>query len=70
MPRFEYSGRDRAGTRVTGALEAGSLDAAVGQLFEQGVTPLEVTERERGQEPGGIRHRLGLDRPLVEQYAD
>jgi MSHA biogenesis protein MshG len=63
VPRFEYSGRDRSGGRVSGAVEAGSLDAAVSQLFEQGVTPLEVNEREARARGGGIRHQLGLDQP-------
>jgi len=62
MPRFEYSGRDRSGARVNGAVEAGSLDAAVGQLFEQGVTPVEVNERASDTRPG-LRRQLGMDDP-------
>lgn len=67
MASFDYTGRDGDGTRVTGALEAASLDAAVAQLFDRGVTPLEVREgAERGRGSDGIRHRLGLDRPRRE----
>ncbi|MEX1081883.1 MAG: type II secretion system F family protein [Halofilum sp. (in: g-proteobacteria)] len=63
MPRFEYSGRDSAGALVTGAIDARSLDAAVGMLFERGVTPLDVNERaEKGTRPG-LRQLLGRDRP-------
>lgn len=64
MPRFEYTGRDPAGARVTGALDAGSLDAAVDQLFEQGITPLDVSER--AVATAGLRRRLRLDRPRRE----
>ena len=64
MPRFEYTGRDPAGARVTGALDAGSLDAAVDQLFAQGITPLDVSER--AVATAGLRRRLRLDRPRRE----
>ena len=63
MPRFEYSGRDRGGARVNGAVEAGSLDAAVGQLFDQGVTPVEINETADAGARPGLRRQLGLDRP-------
>ncbi len=67
MPRFEYSGRDRGGARVTGAIEANTLDAAVGQLFEQGITPLDVNERaEQGAGPD-LKRRLGIGRPKREE---
>lgn len=62
MPHYRYTGRDEGGARVAGAVEANSLDGAVGQLFERGVTPIEITEQaDRGG--GDLRHRLGLDRP-------
>jgi len=66
MPRFDYTGRDRGGARVTGALEAGTLDAAVAQLFDQGITPLEVDERAGAAGSGSLARRLGLDRPRRE----
>ena len=62
MPRFEYSGRDRSGAKTAGTIEAGSLDAAAGQLFELGVTPLDIRERQQRERPS-LRRRLGLDRP-------
>lgn len=64
MPRFDYAGRDPSGSRVTGSVEAGTLDAAVGQIFERGVTPLEVNEH--AAEAPGLRRQLGLDRPRRE----
>ena len=61
MPRFEYSGRSRTGALVNGALEAGSLDAAVGQLTAQEIIPLRISER--APSPPGLSRRLGFDRP-------
>lgn len=71
MPRFDYQGRDANGARVRGALDASSLDAAVAQLFDQGVTPLDVTEGgEAGDGAGGgLREQLGLDLPRREELA-
>lgn len=62
MPRFEYVARDGTGSRVTGAIEAGSVDAVAGQLFDRGVTPIEINERARRKSPG-LRRRLRLDEP-------
>lgn len=62
MPRFEYQGRDSAGARTSGIIDAGSLDAAAGQLTELGITPLDIRE---GAQPkaGSLRRQLGFDRP-------
>jgi MSHA biogenesis protein MshG len=62
MPRFEYTARDRSGSRVTGAVEAGSVDAVAGQLFDQGITPIDIQQRARSQGPN-LRRRLGMDKP-------
>ena len=62
MPRFEYTARDRSGSRVTGAVEAGSVDAVAGQLFDQGITPIDIQQRARSQGPS-LRRRLGFDQP-------
>ena len=67
MPRFEYSGRDRGGARVTGAIEANTLDAAVGQLFEQGITPLDVNERAEREGGTDLKRQLGLGQPKREE---
>ncbi|MDZ7829091.1 MAG: type II secretion system F family protein [Halofilum sp. (in: g-proteobacteria)] len=62
MPRFEYQGRDRAGARTSGIIDAGSLDSAAGQLMELGITPLDIRA---GAQPksDSLRRRLGMDRP-------
>lgn len=44
MPSYEYSGRDRGGALVSGALEAISADDAATQLFEDKVTPINIKE--------------------------
>jgi len=62
MPRFEYQGRDRAGARTSGIIDAGSLDSAAGQLMELGITPLDIREGAAPQ-TDSLRRRLGMDRP-------
>lgn len=44
MPHFEYSGRDRAGTLISGAVDAISADEVASQLFEDKVTPIKIRE--------------------------
>lgn len=52
MPRFDYRGRDRAGSAINGSVEAPSLDGAASQLLNSGVTPIEITEsRPRSASP-------------------
>lgn len=61
MPRFDYTGRDDGGARTAGTIEASSLDAAAGLLFEQGITPLDIRPgRERDNR--SLRRWLGLER--------
>jgi len=52
---------------VTGAIEANSLDAAVGQLFEQGITPLDVNERAEREGGTDLKRQLGLGQPKREE---
>lgn len=66
MPHFDYNGRDTSGNRVSGRVEAATLDGAVGQLFEQGVTPIEVREGEETTDSPSILHQLGMDKPRRE----
>lgn len=44
MPYFRYSGRDSAGTLVSGHVDAGSADDAASKLFGDSVTPIEIKE--------------------------
>lgn len=45
MPVFAYKGRNTSGTLVNGQIDAGSLDAVASQLFDTGITPIDITER-------------------------
>ncbi len=61
MARFEYTGRDPGGARVSGVMDARDMKAAASQLSSAGIIPLELRpRRERGP---GLVQRLGLDRP-------
>lgn len=42
MPRFDYTGRNRRGEAVNGSLEAASADAVATQLFNSGITPIDI----------------------------
>lgn len=42
MPMFQYKGRNQRGEAVAGRAEAASLDAAAAQLFNSGVTPIDI----------------------------
>lgn len=42
MPAFRYTGRDGGGAKVSGSLEAISLDAAAGELLSRRITPLTI----------------------------
>lgn len=44
MAMYQYKGRDRAGTLVTGNVEAMSADAVATELFGRAVTPIEIRE--------------------------
>ena len=42
MPVFQYKARNGAGALISGAVDAESLDAAAGELLEQGMTPIDI----------------------------
>ena len=44
MAMYQYKGRDRAGSLVTGNVEALSADAVATELFGRAVTPIEIRE--------------------------
>lgn len=43
MSLFQYSGRNQRGEAVSGHIEAGSADAVATQLFNNGITPVDIT---------------------------
>jgi MSHA biogenesis protein MshG len=42
MPRFQYQGRSARGDSVSGRLDADSADAVASQLFNSGITPVDI----------------------------
>jgi MSHA biogenesis protein MshG len=42
MPLFEYTGRNRRGEAVSGQFESASVDAVATQLFNNGITPIDI----------------------------
>jgi MSHA biogenesis protein MshG len=45
VPSFVYKGRSRRGALVEGVLDAGSADSVAAQLFNSGITPIDITPR-------------------------
>jgi MSHA biogenesis protein MshG len=44
MPQYKYSGRDNAGTLISGSIVAPSADDVAAQLFGDRVTPIDIKE--------------------------
>lgn len=42
MPVFQYKARNAAGALISGAVDAATLDAAAGELLDQGMTPIDI----------------------------
>ena len=42
MPQFQFSGRNRRGESVKGRMEGASIDAIATQLFNNGITPIDI----------------------------
>lgn len=56
MPAFQYTGRNRRGEAVNGRIEAVSVDAVANQLFNNGITPLDIVPADVAQDVfGGLR---------------
>ncbi len=47
MPLFAYKGRNTSGALVNGKIDAGSIDAVASQLFNTGITPIDIKERSK-----------------------
>lgn len=58
MPYFAYKGRDAQGEVVRGVLEGPDSGGVAGQLFGQGITPVEIVATGAPAEKGGARFRL------------
>ena len=42
MPQFQYSGRNRRGESVNGRMDGASIDVVASQLFNNGITPIDI----------------------------
>jgi len=42
MPNFQYHGRNRRGEAVTGRIEAATAESVANQLFNNGITPIDI----------------------------
>jgi len=49
MPLFAYTGRNRRGEAVNGQIEAAGVDAVATQLFNNGITPIDIL-------PASVQH--------------
>ncbi len=60
MPVFEYKGRNQRGEAVKGNIEAVSPEAVATQLFNSGITPIDIVLARTGQDVlGALRGKLG-----------
>ncbi len=63
MTDFQYKGRNQRGESVTGRIEAASTDAVATQLFNSGITPVEINESRAGQDVMALlKVRIGGDK--------
>ncbi|MCP1728091.1 MSHA biogenesis protein MshG [Natronospira proteinivora] len=66
MPMYRYKGRTGRGEAVNGRLEAESADAVAQQLFNTGITPIDIEQSEEKQAGEGIRHQLLRPKPKTD----
>jgi MSHA biogenesis protein MshG len=48
MPLFAYRGRNARGSLIQGEIDAGTIDAVASQLFNIGITPIDIKEQKAG----------------------
>ena len=68
MAVFSYRGRNRRGEAVDGRIEGASVDAVANQLFNSGVTPIDIVEASPANDVfGGLKAlRINLSEGRVE----
>lgn len=68
MPAYTYRGRNRRGEAVEGQVEGASVDAVANQLFNNGITPIDIIEADAASDVlGGLRAlRIRLSEGRVE----
>ena len=73
MAQFRYSGRNAQGARVSGLVEAASLDQAANELLAQQITPLQIDAQQADKGAGVLqqllerlrRRRVELDELII-----
>lgn len=73
MAMYQYKGRDRAGSLVTGNVEAVSADAVATELFGRAVTPIDIREikitRKAANDKGGGAEKPPQRKPALPSAA-
>ncbi|MCK5647961.1 MAG: type II secretion system F family protein [Gammaproteobacteria bacterium] len=67
MARYFYKGRTARGEAVENTVEANSEDALATQLFNSGITPIEITIAVAAPKTISLGRRLGLGKPKIEE---
>ena len=62
MPQFAYKGRNARGELVNGILEGADSGAVADQLFNTGITPVDISASQRSAQR---RRRAGLVAQLL-----
>jgi len=60
LPQFQYTGRNRRGESVNGRIEGASVDAVATQLFNNGITPIDINLADVRRDVLGSLHGLRL----------
>lgn len=66
MPSFVYKGRSARGALVHGELEAVTMDAVATQLFNTGITPIDINEKSVKSESDSFLSHLRAKRPSLD----
>ena len=67
MPHFLYKGRNARGDAVVGRVEADSADSVANQLFNLGITPIDIDVYVEREDPlARWLRKLGAGRPSTE----
>jgi MSHA biogenesis protein MshG len=50
MPNYSYKGRNSRGSLINGDIDAGTIDAVASQLFNIGITPIDIKEQKKSSD--------------------
>lgn len=70
MPTYQYKGRNQRGEAVNGNVEAVTADAVATQLFNTGITPIDILETKPSTDViGSLQLRFGEGRIQLQEMA-